>query len=85
MSLRKKSIILAILLSFWLQGCASFGPPDLEPISHDSGINTIRLSFLGRYSLGLFDIGAAKPAAYDPPSQLLFVVSKDVGWIDFVE
>jgi len=85
MRLRKKSIILRLLLSFCLSGCASVEPPGFEPISHDSGTNTIRLSLLGRYSLGLFDIGAAKPAAYDPPSQLLFVVSKDVGWVDFVD
>ncbi len=84
MRLGKKGVILAIGLSLALSGCASFGPPGFEPISHESGINTVRLSFLGRYSLGVFDIGDAKPAAYDPASQRLFVISKDVGWIDFV-
>ena len=85
MRFRKNINILLLLPTLWLTGCASIEPPGFEPVSHDSGVNTIRLSFLGRYSLGLFDIGAAKPAAYDPTSQRLFVLSKDVGWIDFVD
>ena len=85
MRLRMKRIILPLVLGFCLSGCASLEPSALEPVSHESGSNRIRLSFLGRYSLGLFDIGAAKPAAYDPTSELLFVVSKDVGRIDFVD
>ena len=89
MRLFKKSLILPIMLSFWLLGCAiggnGNGSSGIDPISYESGDNTIRLSFIGRYSLGWFDIGAAKPTAYDPPTQRLFVVSKDVGWIDFVD
>ena len=85
--MRSTTIPLIVPLLFGLlgAGCASTPAPEIEPISHESEDNTIRLSLLGRYTLGLFDVGAAKPAAYDPPSQLLFVISKDLGWIDFVD
>lgn len=54
-------------------------------MSLDSGINDIRLSFVGRYTFGLFDIGAAAPSACDPETERLFVVAVDRAWIDTLD
>jgi hypothetical protein len=68
-----------------MTGCASVEPPDLEPVSLESGSNDIRLSFVGRYTFGFYDIGAAAPSAYDPQTERLFVVAVDRGLIDTLD
>jgi hypothetical protein len=73
------------LVCLLVTGCATTDLPDFEPISHESGTNTVRLEPVGRYALELFGIGPAKPAAYDPPSQLMFVLAGAPGWLDFVD
>ena len=78
-------IILLALACLLLSGCATADLPDFEPVSHESGDNTIRLEPVGRYALDLFALGPAKPAAYDPQSQLLFVLAGAPGWLDFVD
>ena len=45
----------------------------------------INLDFLGRYSTGVFDEGAAEITAYDPTTQRLFVVNADAGIIDVLD
>jgi hypothetical protein len=72
------------LISLILADCASRAP-DIEPVSYERGDQRIELSFLGRYTMGLFDIGGAVPAVYDPDSEHLNVVSLDFGWIDSVD
>jgi len=72
------------LICLILAHCAS-RTPDIDPVSYERGEQRIQLSFLGRYTMGLFDIGGAVPAVYDPESQRLFVVSVDFGWIDSVD
>jgi hypothetical protein len=73
------------LLGLGISGCASVEPPAIEPVSLESGSNDIRLTFVGRYTFGFFDIGAAAPAAYDPKTRRLFVVAVDRGWIDTLD
>ena len=68
-----------------LSACASTNLPDLDPVSHESGANAIRLQAIGRYTTGFFDIGAAAPAAYDPVTRRLFVLSVDRDWIDALD
>jgi hypothetical protein len=81
-----RRVALALLI-LALAGCAVSAPPPatLEPVSYQAGDSRIRLAVQGRYTMGLFDIGGAVPAAYDPPSRRLFVVSVDRGWIDAVD
>jgi hypothetical protein len=45
---------------------------------------TISMSFLGRYSTGLFDQGGAEIAAFDPVSKRLFVVNGGAKVIDIL-
>lgn len=73
------------LLSLGITACASVEPPGIEPVSLESGSNDIRLSFVGRYTFGFFDIGAAAPSAYDPQTERLFVVAVDRGLIDTLD
>lgn len=80
-----RAVALALLI-LALARCASAPPPPtLEPVSYQPGDSRIQLALLGRYTMGFFDIGGAAPAAYDPPSRRLFVVSVDRGWIDAVD
>jgi 2',3'-cyclic-nucleotide 2'-phosphodiesterase / 3'-nucleotidase / 5'-nucleotidase len=73
------------LASLTLAHCASAPPPAIEPISYQRGESTIRLAFLGRYTMGFFGTGGAVPAVYDPQTRRLFVVNGDRGWIDAVD
>lgn len=73
------------LLSLALVRCAAAPPPALEPISYGRGDGTIRLAYLGRYTMGIFGSGGAGQPAYDPESRRLFVVNADRGWIDTVD
>jgi DNA-binding beta-propeller fold protein YncE len=73
------------LASLTLAHCASAPPPAIEPISYQRGDSTIRLVFLGRYTMGFFGTGGAVPATYDPQTRRLFVVNADRGWIDTVD
>jgi hypothetical protein len=79
-----RALVLA-LASLVLARCASTPPPEFEPISYEGGANTIRLAFLGRYTMGFFGVGGASPPVYDPQSRRLFVVNADRGWIDVVD
>ncbi len=45
----------------------------------------INLEFLGRYSTGVFDEGAAEISAYDPTTQRLFVVNANAGNVDVLD
>ena len=78
-------IFRAALALTLLTACASTDLPDLEPVSHETGANAIRLQVIGRYTTGFFDIGAAAPTAYDPVTRRLFVLSVDRGWIDALD
>jgi hypothetical protein len=72
--------------SLALAHCTSVDPPrKVEPVEYAADGSRIRLEFLGRYSMGFYDIGGTVPAAYDPPSERLFVMSEDRGWIDVVD
>ena len=87
MSLRclRRAFALAIS-TLVLAHCASVDPPpDLEPVDYQAADNRIRLELLGRYSMGFYDVGGTVPAAYDPPSKRMFVLSEDRGWIDAVD
>jgi 2',3'-cyclic-nucleotide 2'-phosphodiesterase / 3'-nucleotidase / 5'-nucleotidase len=77
--------IMRALACVLLTGCATADLPDFEPVNHEAGNNTVRLEPVGRYALDLFALGPAKPAAYDPQSQLLFVLAGAPGWLDFVD
>src|SRR5512145_1436546 len=59
-------LLRGLLLGVAITGCASVEPPGIQPVSLESGTNEVRLSFVGQYSFGFYDIGAAAPAAYDP-------------------
>lgn len=78
-------LLCASLLGLAITSCASVEPPDLEPVSLESGTNDIRLSFVGRYTFDFFDIGAAAPMLYDPETERLYVVAVDRGWIDTLD
>jgi 2',3'-cyclic-nucleotide 2'-phosphodiesterase/3'-nucleotidase/5'-nucleotidase len=78
-------LIHAALALPLLTACASTELPELEPVSHESGANAIRLQVIGRYTTGFYDIGAAAPTAYDPLTRRLFVLSVDRGWIDILD
>ncbi|MEM7024890.1 MAG: alkaline phosphatase, partial [Pseudomonadota bacterium] len=67
-----------------LAGCAS-SLPDIDPVDNQPQAARIELSVIGRYTMGYYDIGGSVPAAYDPPTQTLFVVTVDCGWIDSVD
>jgi 2',3'-cyclic-nucleotide 2'-phosphodiesterase / 3'-nucleotidase / 5'-nucleotidase len=72
--------------TLFLAHCASVDPsPAIKPVDYASDGSRIRLEPLGRYSMGFYDIGGAVAAVYDPPSQRLFVMSEDRGWIDVVD
>ncbi len=66
-------------------GCGTTDLPDFDPVSLESGSNTIRLELLGRFTGGFFDLTSTTPPAYDPVSQRLFVVRTDVGLIDVLD
>jgi hypothetical protein len=78
-------LLCGVWLGVAITGCASVEPPGIQPVSLESGTNDIRLSFVGRYSFGFYDIGAAAPAAYDPQTKRLFVVAVDRGLIDTLD
>ncbi len=66
-------------------GCGTTNLPDFEPVSLESGSNTIRLELFGRFSGGFFELTSTTPQAYDPVSQRVFMVRTDVGLIDVLE
>ena len=80
----RRALVLA-LASLVLARCAATPPPEFEPISYRHGENTIRLAFLGRYTMGFFGVGGAGAALYDPPSRRLFVINADRGLIDALD
>jgi DNA-binding beta-propeller fold protein YncE len=84
-SRRRCGSVALVLVSLALVRCASAPPPAIEPISYQRGDGTIRLAFLGRYSVGIFGSGGAGQPAYDPETRRLFVVNADRGWIDTVD
>jgi 2',3'-cyclic-nucleotide 2'-phosphodiesterase/3'-nucleotidase/5'-nucleotidase len=83
-SFLRRSIVLAIVGIFLTQ-CASVDQLDITPVSKEAGDNTIRLAPIGRYTVGFYNVSGAVPAAYDPESRLLFVVTGGRGWVDFVD
>jgi 2',3'-cyclic-nucleotide 2'-phosphodiesterase / 3'-nucleotidase / 5'-nucleotidase len=86
MSLRRRcGSVLLVLLSLALVRCASAPPPAIEPISYARGDGTVRLAFVGRYTMGIFGSGGAGQPANDPQTRRLFVVNADRGWIDTVD
>jgi hypothetical protein len=82
---RRCGRVAIALLSLALMRCAAAPPPAIEPISYGRGEGTIRLAYLGRYTMGIFGSGGAGQPAYDPESRRLFVVNADRGWIDTVD
>lgn len=74
---------LALLLagSLVLAGCATTRVPDSEPVSLESGVNTIRLEVAGRYSGGIHALTETSTPHYDPATKRLFVPRTDLGRI----
>ena len=67
--------------NFTLGGCATTRLPDIEPVSFQSGANTIRLEVLGRYSGGFFGLTETSAPDYDPATKRLYVPRTDIGRI----
>jgi len=71
--MKKTSVILRLLLAF-----AFLSTTAVVAVSQSDG----RLNFLGTYSTGLFNQGAAEIVAHDPITQRLFVVNGGNSTID---
>jgi hypothetical protein len=76
----------------WLTGgvaglaASSAGASAAESSSTTSNEQTdISVSFLGRFSTGVYDEGAAEIPAYDAGTQRLFVVNGDAGGVDVLD
>ena len=64
-----RKFLVGACLGVLASGCGTTNLPDFEPVSLESGSNTIRLQLLGRFSAGFFDITSTTPPAYDQPSE----------------
>ncbi|WP_283136597.1 choice-of-anchor I family protein [Rhizohabitans arisaemae] len=51
----------------------------------ETGPRGLELTFLGRYSTGSFDAGAAEITAYDPSTRRVFVVNAQAGTVDVLD
>lgn len=84
---QKNKSIFGIALCFPLTYCTAVSSPTptLTPVSYESGANSIRLQFVGRWSGGFFNTVSTAPPAYDPMTQRVFVVSNDFGQVDVLD
>jgi hypothetical protein len=92
----RKNILFSIVLltTLGLAGCeGDDGDPGTQgpagpagPVGDDSaGSTSVSLSFLGRYSTGVFDESSAESVDYDAATRQAFVVNSNSGQIDAVD
>lgn len=68
----------------WLAACTAAAMGFAAP-SADAGYKQVWLDFLGRYSTGQFDEGAAEIPAYDPVTRRAFVVNAGNANVDVLD
>lgn len=79
-----KALLLSLAVSGLLAGCSG-DDGDNGTNGVDATPSTIALSFLGRYSAGIFDESAAEIVDFDPATNTTFVVNANSGQVDLID
>ena len=79
-----KGLALSVVLGAMLAGCSGDDGNDGSD-GVDTAASTIELSFLGRYSAGVFDESAAEIVDFDPQTNTTFVVNANSGQVDLID